>query len=62
MDWFFKDFGPTIIASATAAYFVRQQWKTAEQQAETAIINFAIIFIQKPKLAVVFFEPSKFST
>ncbi|MGO9235998.1 MAG: hypothetical protein ACLP4V_18720 [Methylocella sp.] len=37
MDWFFKDFGPTIIASATAAYFVRQQWKTAEKQAETAI-------------------------
>jgi hypothetical protein len=37
---FFKDFaGPiaTIIASATAAYFVRQQWKTAEKQAETAI-------------------------
>ena len=57
MDWFFKDFGPTIIASATAAYFVRQQWKTAEQQAETAII-----FIQKPKLAVVFFAPSRFST
>jgi hypothetical protein len=37
MDWFFKDFGPTIIASATAAYFVRQQWKTAEKQAETSI-------------------------
>jgi len=37
MDWFFNDFLPTIIATATVAYFVRQQWKTAEQQAETAI-------------------------
>jgi hypothetical protein len=41
---FFKDFAvpiSTIVASFTAAftaaYFVRQQWKTAEKQAETAI-------------------------
>ena len=27
----------TIIASCVAAYFVRQQWRTAEKQAETAI-------------------------
>src|ERR1700722_20697338 len=34
-----KDFaGPlaTIIASITAAYFVRRQWQTAQQQADTA--------------------------
>jgi hypothetical protein len=37
---FLKDFaGPiaTIIASGVAAYFVRQQWLTAEKQANTAI-------------------------
>jgi len=37
---FFKDFaGPiaTIIASVTAAYFVRRQWQTAQQQADTAL-------------------------
>jgi hypothetical protein len=56
MDWFFKDSGPTIIASATAAYFVRNS------RPKPPSINFAIIFIQKPKLAVVFFEPSRFST
>lgn len=35
-----KDFaGPvaTIIASITAAYFVRRQWLTAQQQADTAL-------------------------
>ena len=40
MIWFFKNFaGPiaTIIASGVAAYFVRQQWRTAEKQADTAI-------------------------
>jgi hypothetical protein len=37
---FLKDFaGPiaTIIASITAAYFVRRQWRTAQQQADTAL-------------------------
>lgn len=40
MYWFFKDFAApiaTIIASAVAAYFVRQQWITAEKQANTAL-------------------------
>jgi hypothetical protein len=40
MYWFFKDFaGPiaTIIASGVAGYFVWQQWRTAEKQANTAI-------------------------
>lgn len=35
-----KDFaGPiaTIIASITAVYFVRRQWRTAQQQADTAV-------------------------
>jgi hypothetical protein len=35
-----KDFaGPiaTIIASITAAYFIRRQWQTAQQQADTAL-------------------------
>jgi hypothetical protein len=38
--WFFKDFaGPiaTVIAAGVAAYFVRQQWRTAEKQADTAL-------------------------
>lgn len=37
---FFKDFsGPiaTVVAAIVAAYFVRQQWRTAEKQADTAL-------------------------
>jgi hypothetical protein len=40
MYLFLKDFaGPlaTIIASVTAAYFIRRQWQTAQQQADTAL-------------------------
>jgi hypothetical protein len=50
MHGFLKDFaGPiaTIIASAVAAYFVRQQWLTAEKQANTAIDQLRYNLLEK---------------